>query len=494
MTDFAAQPTVWSRLPLWGVRVLAPVAAGVALFLLTQSSSGGVAGCDGLSGFDCGAALQSRWSVWLGIPVSVAGILCYVGLAVASWMVGRQSSTIDAAGWRILELLTPIALGAAVWFIALQATGMAPLCPYCLAVHTCGIIIAALVLTARLQANRNDDARPQAPVSPLAASQPRSGPLPPPSLGLPTLTGIVAVAALVVVQLMFPPTMDVIDAASLEGDFQLTVDLPPADEEPWAEATASTEGDGQTERDGQTEPNGQIETSEPSEDTQEVAEATVAEQRTPLRRRVNGSRKVELLGGRLTIDAYQYPILGSPEAEHVIVELMNYSCSHCRKFHPTLEEALERYGDQIAVVVLPIPNELLCNKYIKQAIPSGRGSCKLARLAVAVADVAPEQFEPVHAFLLEGKTMPSFTRATIFAKERVNSEKLSDALLADASEEQVKRFIELFAKLSAASRMQLPSQIVGDNILSGAPTSLESLCEAWEERLGVQPITTATSQ
>ena len=43
------------------------------------------------------------------------------------------------------------------------------------------------------------------------------------------------------------------------------------------------------------------------------------------------ARRVELLNGDLVINPYEVPLVGNPEAEHVVVELFDYQCPACRK-------------------------------------------------------------------------------------------------------------------------------------------------------------------
>ena len=101
------------------------------------------------------------------------------------------------------------------------------------------------------------------------------------------------------------------------------------------------------------------------------------------------SRKVTFLDGKLTIDMYEQAVLGSPTAPHVVIEMVDYACPHCRAMHQTVERAVERYGDQLAIVIMPMPLELECNKQMDKTEPAHFGACKLARLAIGVSEVDP---------------------------------------------------------------------------------------------------------
>ena len=97
------------------------------------------------------------------------------------------------------------------------------------------------------------------------------------------------------------------------------------------------------------------------------------------------------LDGKIKLNVYDEAVLGSPEAKYVVVELMDYTCPHCRKMHALVQQALERYGDQLAVVIMPIPLELECNPMVTSTDPMHRGACKISRLALGGGQSGPKQ-------------------------------------------------------------------------------------------------------
>ncbi len=48
------------------------------------------------------------------------------------------------------------------------------------------------------------------------------------------------------------------------------------------------------------------------------------------------SREVSFLNGKMRLDMYQEAVIGSPTAKYVVVEIMDYTCPHCRKMHAHL--------------------------------------------------------------------------------------------------------------------------------------------------------------
>lgn len=109
------------------------VVAGLALnlFLLVWRTGGdsvGLAGCGGTGG--CQEVLGSRWSLVLGVPVSLPGAVLQAGLLLA---LHRRLKTLMA------PLLVTLAGGVA-WFVSIQVLILHHYCPWCLTAHVIGVI------------------------------------------------------------------------------------------------------------------------------------------------------------------------------------------------------------------------------------------------------------------------------------------------------------------------------------------------------------------
>jgi protein-disulfide isomerase len=193
------------------------------------------------------------------------------------------------------------------------------------------------------------------------------------------------------------------------------------------------------------------------------------------------SRIVKFLDGKLPIDMYKHPVIGSPEAPHVVVELMSYDCSHCRQMNPIIKEAVKRYGNQVAVVVLPIPLDRECNKYRDNINP---GACVAARLACAVAQLDPYEFPKFHEFMMSGKERPTADKIIPKAYTLVNRDKLREIKDSPEIKKQVERYVELLGKFQGK---ELPIQIFGNKTMTGAVEKKEDVFKTWEENLGVKP-------
>ena len=201
---------------------------------------------------------------------------------------------------------------------------------------------------------------------------------------------------------------------------------------------------------------------------------------------------VKLLGGKLTLDAYKNPIIGSPDAPHIVVEMVSYDCPHCRKMHATMQKALERYGNQVALMVLPVPLDQDCNKLITDPAASHRGACRTAKLAAAIGRIDRSAFEKFHDFMMTGKDKPPAMEKVIpKANGLVDRDQLNELSRGPEVSKQVEGYIALFDKLqktkSTSKTFGLPVQIIGDHIITGSVEKPEDVYKAWEEHLGVKP-------
>ncbi len=107
---------------------------------------GSVIGCGG--GSPCDQVLHSRWSAIGGIlPVSGLAAGVYLALLAAGLFIGPETeATVRRLAWRAMLVLAGAASGSAVWFIIVQKWMIGSFCPYCMATHITGLLMAALLL------------------------------------------------------------------------------------------------------------------------------------------------------------------------------------------------------------------------------------------------------------------------------------------------------------------------------------------------------------
>jgi uncharacterized membrane protein len=141
-----AQPALVFNTPTrWILRVLSWLAFLIAAYLAWGSiTNTPIAGCGVGTHAGCDAVLNSPWAKWIVVPVSVAGLACYAGLAGLSVLLGIRDPRAGRWITTAFVMLATVAAGASLWFIALQIFAIGEFCWYCLATDVCGIAIGAL--------------------------------------------------------------------------------------------------------------------------------------------------------------------------------------------------------------------------------------------------------------------------------------------------------------------------------------------------------------
>ncbi len=413
-------------------------------------ASGVAAGCgDGSAALDCEHVLSSRWSKWLGLPVSAPAVGLYLTAALAVMLIGpRFSAPLRRIAWSLLLALAVTAAGAALWFVALQIWVVEDLCPYCMTVHGCGIILAGLVTWGFISLPRGGDESTDrgATMGALAGTMDESdwtaeaiNPGRPSSI--PALLAAAAVlATLVVGQLIVRPashaTVEHFEHFEPPDSFgpSETTTVPPA---------------GETNVDGES----------PSQPP----------------------RLMWLLGGKTFIDLNQHIILGSADAEIVTVKLFDYTCKHCRLMHRHLEAAREHFGQRLAIVLAPVPLERSCNRLIQQDSPHHKNACLYAHLATAVWWHKRERFEEFHTWLMAGEKPPSPDKARKFASEILGAEGASAALVDRKITLHIGKCVDLWPAAREKDKPNgLPQRLFASSIIHRETATAEELIKKIE--------------
>lgn len=541
---------VFNSATRWTLRVLSWlaffVAAYLAWFAVSQDS---VAGCGVGSHNGCDIVLNSAFSKWLGIPVAILGLACYASLAGLSVLLGIQSSV---SRWinTAFVMLAILAAGASLWFIGVQAFAIGAYCMFCLIADICGVAIGAIAVTsaviwwrdasrakslghssanlsslrsaipagaklAPIAGTRTATATPAATVAkpqpaktttmsggasrsvPLvgaASTSTRSRrPASPPSFPIAIGGALAMLLVLIGGQIVFPAKSFSVEQVSLNESIDMSGNQGSDSTDASSDAESRTamrispdqEG-GDAEQDANA--------SELSADSQEtLAGDEKPQDENTATTSTKRSRKLEFLKGGLKLDAYEQPIIGSPEAPYVVLELVSYDCPHCRKTNSLIKKAISRYGGQVAVIVLPVPLEQSCNRLITNAAASHKGSCTTTRMALSVADLRPSSFARFHDFLMSGsdEKPPALDSIVDKAYSMVDHAKLRELRDSETIKKRIAANVELFANLEKQNASKkgfgLPIQILGDTVISGSVEKPADLYDAWEKNLGVKP-------
>lgn len=134
----------WWRLIMTGLNIFALVLATIMSW--HYLSSGSMPGCGG--GSPCEQVLSSQWSVIAGIlPVSGLAMGVYLALLVSSFFTGQATEIpIRRLAWGMMLVLAGAVAGSAIWFTIIQKWIIGDFCPYCMAAHITGMLLAVLII------------------------------------------------------------------------------------------------------------------------------------------------------------------------------------------------------------------------------------------------------------------------------------------------------------------------------------------------------------
>lgn len=506
----ASQP-IYSTPIRWTLRVLAWLAFGISAYLawkaVTQTS---VAGCGVGDNNGCDIVLGSIWSKWIVIPIAVIGLACYASLAGLSVLLGLHNAPSSRWIHTAFVMLAVIAAGASLWFLAVQVFAIRALCRFCIITDLCGIALGALALWSTitwLNATRyTRSAHNAAPgLMALRSALPtgaRSAPIarpispPKPSLSIALGGAGAALAMLIGGQILLPAKNFEVQQAALDKPMALVgskgtgdADVAPTLD---AETRVAMRVPPEPSDNGKNESTADSNEKQDSEENGGSAEDAPSDPPSLSDTGPQLERLVKFLGGNLTLDVYKHPLLGSPEAPNVIVEMVSYDCPHCRKMHKTMKRALARYGGQVAMIVMVVPLETSCNKLITDPAGSHPGACSTARMALGVATLNPKAFPRFHDWLMaDEEKPPSRDRIIARAYGLADRSRLRELSGSEELRKQVAEYVDLFARLtnreSGKKSFGLPVQILGDHVMSGSVEKASDVYKAWEEHLGVKP-------
>jgi uncharacterized membrane protein len=139
-----ASPTQFPTNSLRAIRAIATLAFALSAYLLIRKLTGDIdslAGCGGEGG--CSQVLGGRWSMWFGIPVTVFAALTYAVVFVVS--LPSLAKPRPHTSSLVLRAAAVLAVGAALWFFAILILVEKTFCPYCSAVHLCGLAFGGIV-------------------------------------------------------------------------------------------------------------------------------------------------------------------------------------------------------------------------------------------------------------------------------------------------------------------------------------------------------------
>jgi uncharacterized membrane protein len=187
---------------------------------------------------------------------------------------------------------------------------------------------------------------------------------------------------------------------------------------------------------------------------------------------------ISVLKGQVSLEWNLFPHLGKVGAAHAVVNLMDYTCEKCRSLHKVLSGAIADYGDDLAVVLISVPLESKCNRFVNVLDPRHVNACEYSRLALAVWYAAPANFPAFHDWLMTGASPPNLGAARQRADILLGARSLSDALSDPRIDSRIAQAGELYVQTKP---WQLPKLLLPEGLLWGAIESREELIRILEQ-------------
>jgi uncharacterized membrane protein len=462
-SDVSAKKTRWRGL----VQLLLTVAMCGATYLAWVSfQNGPVAGCGPGSG--CSKVLQSRWAYWLGIPVSVPAVLAYMGLLATTFCLDRRRIPAwHLRAWAVVLVLSVVISGAAVWFIGLQAIVLKSFCKFCMVAHTCALV-ATTILLRKAPIHRTTASGKPAQSD---GSDGRVHPsMPKPVAAWCALVGLGGVAVLIAGQLLVEKKRFVVASVSVVQATHPPLRLPAnlAARIPQSNTLASA---------FVTRSNNSM---QPSLVVNPANPAALLVRRT-------GLQQISVHDDLFQFQLNEIPIIGSPDAQHVMVSLFDYTCPHCRDLHPMLIEAQRHFSNQLGIVLLATPLASNCNPVVQIHLPEHTNACEYARLALAVWRARREAFRQYDNWLFEPPRPVPVPEAKRYAAQLVGADNLERAL-ADA---WILNHIQTNGYLYKTNYLRLknsvlPELMIGSVVSFGPLNNPKDLADLLSDHLGLK--------
>jgi protein-disulfide isomerase len=207
---------------------------------------------------------------------------------------------------------------------------------------------------------------------------------------------------------------------------------------------------------------------------QTSAEKTAAAKKPESNPAAPKHRIITVAGGQIALDIKHWPLLGKPDAKYVFVEMFDYTCPYCRATHQAVRGAMEQFGDDLAILALPVPLDAACNRTVQYTAAEHAEACEIAKLAVAVWRVSRKQFAPFHSWLFESAYRRSAAEARQHAAELVGDAALQKELSLPHAANYIARHVELYERVGSGS---LPKILLSTSAVSGSVESANTLID-----------------
>ena len=189
------------------------------------------------------------------------------------------------------------------------------------------------------------------------------------------------------------------------------------------------------------------------------------------------------------LSAQELPVIGDPDAPHVITLLFDWQCSHCRQLHLMLPDVVDKLEGQVAFVCCPISLSRECNPLVPQGSTDRfTGSCKLLHIGLALWRTDPITFSRYEEWYwgdpAKGWNPPGVEETTAYASDLIGADRLETAINDPWINSYMQTVLQVFGRTSSGGRSAVPRLIYNGNWLipeaddaAGLATLVESLID-----------------
>jgi uncharacterized membrane protein len=190
------------------------------------------------------------------------------------------------------------------------------------------------------------------------------------------------------------------------------------------------------------------------------------------------------------VDYNNVPLTGSVNAEHKVLLLFDYKCSHCQKLHYQLKETVRRFNGKLAFVICPAPLNTVCNPYIPKDNAFFKNSCELAKIGLAVWKADKSKFTEFEDWMFSFETGDKWLPRTLEettkkAAELVGEINLNKALSDKWVGEYLETSVDIFGRTMQNGKGGIPRLVYSNKWVIPETDNAEDLINILTKSLGL---------
>lgn len=190
------------------------------------------------------------------------------------------------------------------------------------------------------------------------------------------------------------------------------------------------------------------------------------------------------------VDYNNVPLTGSVNAEHKVLLLFDYKCSHCQKLHYQLKETVRRYDGKLAFVICPSPLNTACNPYIPKDNAFFKNSCEMAKIGLAVWKADKSKFSQFEDWMFSFETGDKWhpraiEETTKMAIELIGKDRLNEALSDKWIGEYLETSVDIFGRTMQNGKGGIPRLVYGNKWVIPETNNAEDLINILSTSLGL---------